>query len=141
MDNKIYANQFSKSVLSGLLSVLIIAVLALVYTIIYREKANVAGFRIIMPLTIFIGFPVLDAVAGYGYFLLRRYIPSGKKWFSFLCVALMFGLIGLTIFYTASSSNTIFSGVRGLLIGLELITFLVTAICIPYFARHPEAYE
>ena len=132
---------FSKSLLAGLLTGVIAAVLNLVYEIIYRSATSFATAEIIMPLSIFIGFPILLAMAGCAYYLLKRHLHAGSSWFIFFCIALMAALFLTTILDTKQNGGTLFSGLRGLCLGMEIITCLLAAGLIPYFARHPNIYE
>ena len=68
---------FPKSLLAGLLAGIITALLNLTYMIVYRESTNFATDLIVMPLTIFIGYPILMALAGSVYFLLQKHFQSG----------------------------------------------------------------
>ena len=70
---------FSKSLLAGLLSGVCAAVLNLVYSIIYRNATGFATAEIIMPLSIFIGFPILLAMAGCAYYLLQKHLRAGTS--------------------------------------------------------------
>ena len=70
---------FSNSLLSGLLTGIIAALLNLVYVIVYRESTNFGSDLVVMPLTIFIGFPILMVLAGLAYFLLQKHLHSGSQ--------------------------------------------------------------
>ena len=63
---------FPKSLLAGLLVGIITALLNLAYMIVYRESTNFATELIVMPLTIFIGYPILMVLAGSAYFYCRN---------------------------------------------------------------------
>lgn len=141
MNSSINISPFSKSVLGGLLTGVIVAVVALVYNIIYRNSANVSTAQIIMPLTIFIGFPIINAIAGYIYFLLRKYLHGGRIGFMIFCLVALAVSVIITVVDTKNNSGSLFSGIRGLFLGMELITCILAAILIPYFAKHPEMYE
>jgi hypothetical protein len=140
METPIKISLFSKSLLAGLLSGVVAAAVNLVYSIIYRESTGFATAEIIMPLSIFIGFPILLAMFGGAYYLLQRHLHAGTRWFIFLCIALMAALVLTTILDTKQNGGALFSGLRGLCLGMEIITCLLAAILIPYFARHPKIY-
>ena len=137
----VYNASLSKSILSGLLSGLVAAFLGLIYTMVYREVANFATAEIIMPITLFVGLPILLVLAGFGYFLLKRHLSAGTGWFIFFSLAILAALMLITIQDTNKEGGSLFSGLRGLCLGLELITCLPAAFLIPYFARHPKIYE
>ena len=132
---------FSKAILAGFLSGIVAAVLNLIYSIVYRESANFANAEIIMPLTIFIGFPILLAIGGCAFFLLQKHLHAGASWFIFFCITLLAALVVFTIMDTRQNEGSLFSGLRGLCLGMEIITLLLAAFLIPYFARHPKIYE
>ena len=93
-------NSFSKSILSGLLTGIIAAVSNTIYTIVYREITGFATAEIIMPLSIFVGFPILLSMCGYAYFLMQRHLPSGLIWFIFFIIAFLIAMVLITILDT-----------------------------------------
>jgi hypothetical protein len=136
-----YKASFSKSLLAGLLTGIVAALLNLIYMIIYRDATGFATAKIIMPLSIFIGFPILLGLAGCTYFLLKKHLARGASWFIFFSVALMVCLLFITFLDTNEDGSGFFSGLRGLCLGMEIITCLLSAILIPWLAAHPKIYE
>jgi len=132
---------FSKSLLAGFLTGIIAALLNLVYMIIYRESTDYAADLIVMPLTIFIGFPILMAMAGSAYFLLQKHLLSGTTWFIIICFIGMIALLTVTILDTRLNHGILLSGARGLFLGMVIITSLLAAFLIPYLARHSKIYQ
>jgi uncharacterized integral membrane protein len=142
MNNPVTVTTLSKSILAGLLSGVIAALINLCYVIIYRETTGFSGDDIfVMPLTIFFGFPILLLLGGMCYFLIQKHMPNGMIWFSILCLTLMTALAVFVIQDTRYHHGTLLSGPRGLFLGLVIITFLLAAFLIPYFARHSKIYE
>jgi hypothetical protein len=142
MYNPITETTLSKSILAGLLSGVIAALINLLFVIIYRESTGFGGDDIsVMPLTIFIGFPSLLLLAGMCYFLIQKHLPNGNMWFSALSMTIMAALIIFVIEDTRHHHGSLLSGSRGLFLGLVVITFLLAAFLIPYFARHAKIYE
>lgn len=131
----------SKSILSGLLAGLAVAFLSLIYTMVYREETGFATAKIIMPISIFIGFPILLVLGGFAYFLFQKHLPAGTAWFIVFCFAFLVTLVLITIQDTRNEGGSFISGLRGLCLGLEFITCLLAVFLIPYFARHPQIYE
>jgi hypothetical protein len=131
---------FSKSLLAGFLTGIIAAALNLLFSIIYRDATGFAAAEIIMPLSIFIGFPILLAMTGCAYYFLQKHSHSGTRWYIFFCLALMVALILTTIFDTKQNGGMLLSGLRGLCLGMEIITCILAAIFVPYFVRHPNIY-
>jgi drug/metabolite transporter (DMT)-like permease len=141
MNKPISDVSFSKAILSGLLTGIIAAVLNVVYTIVYREITGFETAEIIMPLSIFIGFPILLTMGGYAYFLVQRHLPKGLNWFIFFITALLAALVLITFLDTRRNGGALLSGLRGLSLGIEIITCLLAVFLIPFFARHPKIYE
>jgi hypothetical protein len=132
---------FSKSLLAGLLVGIIAAMLNLVYMIVYRESTKFGADLVVMPLTIFIGLPVLMVLAGSAYFLLQRHLHSGGRWFKSICFISMVLLLIVTIQDTPVNHGPLLTGARGLFLGMVVITFLPAAFLIPYLARHSKIYQ
>jgi len=141
MEASLNVTPFSKSLLSGLLTGIIAAAVNLVYSIIYRDATSFATAEIIMPFSIFIGFPILLAMAGCAFYLLQKHLHAGANWFVFFCIALLAAAVFMTVLDTRKYGGTLFSGLRGLCLGMEVITCLLAAVLIPYFAKHPKIYE
>lgn len=132
---------FSKSLLAGLLTGIIAAFLNLAYMIAYRESTDFAADLIVMPLTIFIGFPVFLSMAGASYFLLQKHLNSGTFLFVIICFIGMIALIIVTILDTRLNHGVLLSGARGLFLGMVVITTLLAVFLIPYLARHSKIYQ
>lgn len=140
MKTFISSPSFSNSLLSGLLTGIIAALLNLVYVIVYRESTNFGSDLVVMPLTIFIGFPILMVLAGSAYYLFRKHLHSGAKWFMIICFISMIVLLILTLQDTRMNNGALLTGARGLFLGMVVITFLLAAFLIPYLARHSKIY-
>ena len=69
-------SSLSKSILSGLLAGLMVAFLGLICTIAYRETTGFATAKIIMPISIFIGFPVLLVLGGLSYYFFKKQLKK-----------------------------------------------------------------
>jgi hypothetical protein len=132
---------FPKSLLAGLLVGIITALLNLAYMIVYRESTNFATELIVMPLTIFIGYPILMVLAGSAYFLLQKHLHRGATWFMSICFISMIALLIVTIQDTRLNHGALLTGARGLFLGMIIITFLLATFLIPYLARHSKIYQ
>ena len=141
MNNPVNKISFSKSLLAGLLTGIIIALINVIYMIIYRESTGFATAKIIMPFSIFLGFPILLALGGTVYYLFKKRLPKGTGWFIFFCIVLMVASILVTILDTRKDGGSLLSGIRGLCLSLEVIAFLLGANLIPYLATHPNIYQ
>ena len=132
---------FPKSLLAGLLAGIITAFLNLVYMIVYRESTNFATDLVVMPVTIFIGFPILMVLAGSAYFLLEKYLHGGPVLFMSICFISMIALLIVTIGDTRVNHGALLTGARGLFLGMVVITFLLAAFLVPYLARHSKIFQ
>lgn len=141
MSNLLKGTLFANSLLAGLLTGIVAAVLSLTYTIIYRDAAHYSGGIIVMPVSIFIGFPILLAILGCAHFLVRKYLHFHRKGFALFCIAAMILFSLIIILDTRENTGLLFSGFRGLCLGLVIISSLLGAFLIPYLARHPDMYE
>ena len=141
MYNPATSPTFSKSILAGLLTGIIAAFLNLIYMIVYRESTEFAKDNIVMPLTIFLGFPILMVLGGMAYFLLQKHLHSGTTWFKVICLVGMIALLIITIQDTRLNPGVLLSGARGLFLGMITITFLLATFLIPYLAKHSKIYQ
>jgi hypothetical protein len=140
MENLSYKISFSKYLLAGLLTGIGAALLNLIYMIIYRDATGFATAKIIMPLSIFIGFPILLGLAGCAFFLIKRHLSGGTSWYMIFCFSLLAALLLITIIDTRDDGGGLLSGLRGLCLGMEIIACLLAAL-IPYLASHDKIYE
>ncbi len=141
MKTVLKGSAFSNALLAGLLTGIIAAVANLAYSVIYRDAAHFDGGIIVMPFSIFIGFPILLALIGCSYYLLSKYLHVQQRGFILFCLGaiVLFGLI--IILDTQQNNGSLFSGFRGLCLGLLIITFSLAAFFIPYLSRHPDMYK
>ena len=140
-ENFYFSPTFPKSILAGLLAGIITALLNLAYMIVYRESTNFATDLVVMPLTIFIGYPILMVLAASVYFLLQKHFRRGPVWFMSICFISMIALLTLTIRDTRVNHGALLTGARGLFLGMVFISFLLAAFLIPYLARHSKIYQ
>jgi hypothetical protein len=126
---------FIRSVMAGLLTGIIAAVVNLVFVFIYRSLTGINAYNFyISPLFIFIGIPLILILSGILLFALVRYLRKGLTWFiTFFILLTIFGIM-ICIFYPEPV------GGKGLLIGLEVITGLAAARVLPYLAMHPGIF-
>jgi len=131
--------RLGRCILAGLFAGIITAVIVLVFNVIYREHTHLYTYAVVMPLTIFMAFPVADLVAGGVYFLFVTHLRKGRAIFT-LVVLLVTALIVLITALTGSATNEEEKAFRGLLVGLEIIEGVLAAFLIPFFANHPTLY-
>ena len=131
----------SKSILAGLLTGIIAAAINLLYVIIFRESSDFSGDGLfVMPVTLFIGLPILLVLFGGAYYLFQKHLRNGTSWFAGICLAGMVALIMVTLQDTRLNHGELFSGARGLFLGIVIITFLLAAFLVPYLARHSKIF-
>ena len=125
--------------LAGLLTGLITAVLVLFYNIIYRGASGLDTYEIIMPLSIFTAFPLFGLVSGGTYYLFASHLRRGDVLYCIVCILFMSILVLVTAL-TGHSVPPGLKGFRGLFVGIELITGILAAIAVPFFAHHEKLF-
>ena len=118
---------------------MIISVVILVFNVIYRGKVDLYNYNVVMPVSIFMVFPLFNLVAGGVYFLFIGHLRRGRQLF-IIVVLLVMLLSALATFYIDRSTDQKYEEFRGLLVGLELIEGIMAAILIPFFANHPKLF-
>ena len=112
----------SKAVLGSLLTGIIVTIINLIYDHIYRSIANYY-FSEIFSIYALISISILLCMAGgIIYFLLNKYFTMGTLIYIILVLAVT--IVSLFVHITAHTPNgeQLSSGVRGLKIGLDIIT-------------------
>lgn len=127
-----------RAIMAGFLTGIASAIINMIFVFIYRSLTGVnAYFFLISPVFVFIGIPVISGLLGMLLFVMARFFSRGVTWFTLLFILLTIFSIVLCI---ALPRVDLSSGAKGLLIGLEVITGLLTAIAIPYLVRHPDIF-
>ena len=124
-----------RSILASAFSGVVITLINLFYNAGYREIEGFSKVLLVNVSTIIFGTMILLMAMGFLFYLIAKYISRGNLVFIVLVVAITVLLVILT---ANSRSLRLTSGSDGLLIGLELITRITTALLIPYFAEHTE---
>lgn len=124
--------KFSSALLAGLFAGIIAAIVNLIYDMEYRSIADVAYFKIVNPITIFIFSIIALMVAGMIFYELIHYIKRGMLIFEGIFIVITIAGLILVGFKM--------SGFKGLLLGIGIITGLICLILIPYLSRHPNIY-
>jgi hypothetical protein len=128
-----------RGLLAGLLTGLITAVIIVIFNILYRRSADFYAFEVVMPVTIFMVFPLFDLLAGGVYFLFVDHLHKGNLLFRTIFILLTLTGAGVTAL-TGQGETPALGGFRGLVLGIELICGGLTAVLLPYLAQHPRIY-
>jgi hypothetical protein len=128
-----------RGLLAGLFAGMIISVVILVFNVIYRGIVELYFYNSVMPLSIFMIFPLFNLVAGGVYYLFVSHLRKGHQLF-ILIVLLVTVLAALATYFIDRSTDHKLQEFRGLLVGLELIEGILCAILIPFFANHPTLF-
>ncbi|HVV05668.1 MAG TPA: hypothetical protein VHC96_15670 [Puia sp.] len=128
-----------RGLLAGLFSGIIIAVVILVFNVIYRGDVDLYTYNVVMPFSIFLVFPLFNLVAGGVYYLFVGHLRKGRPLF-ILIVLMVMVLAALATYFIDRSTDHTLEEFRGLLVGLELIEGILGAILIPFFASHPTLF-
>jgi hypothetical protein len=128
-----------RGLLAGLLTGLLNAVIIIIFNVLYRRSAEFYAFEIVMPVTIFMVFPLFDLLAGGVYFLFVTNLHKGPLLFRAVFILLTLIGAGITAL-TGQGETAVLGGFRGLFFGIELICGGLTALLLPYLAQHPRLY-
>lgn len=131
--------RLGRCILAGLFAGMIISVVVLVFNVIYRGAVDLYIYNVVMPVSIFMVFPLFNLVAGGVYFLFIGHLKRGRQLFIVIVLLVML-LAALATFYIDKSADHKNEEFRGLLVGLELIEGIMAAILIPFFANHPKLF-
>ena len=123
----------SRSLLAGFACGIIAAFLDVVYNVIYMDASGKSGSVLFAPVLIFIGIPLFFIVGGVIFYEMVEYIKSGRLFFTLLFLLLM-------IIAVVTELNDGGKAMKGLVLGLVLITGLLTALLIPFFATHEKIF-
>lgn len=135
-------NTFSRGILGGLFVGIIAAVVNLLYDYLYRYFTHyqVSEFVNINSI-IFFTIPTLVA-AGIVYAILREYVKKGLLVYTILSV-----ILTAVVAFIPLGPNMLPNGeampasARGLTMGIEIITGLMGAFALPYFAEHQKIWS
>ncbi|HEY4209810.1 MAG TPA: hypothetical protein VGM31_23455 [Puia sp.] len=128
-----------RGLLAGLFTGIIISVVILVFNVIYRGAAHLYTYAVVMPVSIFMVFPLINLVAGGIYFLFVGHLKKGRQLFSLINFLVMI-LAALATAYIGRSATETSEEFRYLLVGCELIQGVLASILIPFFASHPRLF-
>jgi hypothetical protein len=128
-----------RCLLGGLFAGIITALIVVVFNVVYRRAVDLSAYEIVMPVSIFMIFPLFNLVAGGVYFLFLGHIKRGPQLFAIVVLSIMALSIVITALSGRRADHTV-EEFRGLLLGMELIEGIVAAFLIPFFVRHPGLY-
>jgi len=129
----------SRCLLAGLFTGLIIALIVVIFNVVYRNATDLIAYAIVMPVSIFLAFPLINLIAGGIYFLFIGHLRKGRLLYTAITL-LVTAIIAFVTELTGPQTNPDAIKFRGLLFGLELIEGLMAAFLIPFFAGHPKLY-
>jgi hypothetical protein len=135
-------NTFSRGILGGLFVGIIAAAVNLLYDYLYRYFTHyqVSEFVNINSI-IFFTIPTLVG-AGIVYAILREYVKKGLLLYTVLSV-----ILTAVVAFIPLGPNMLPNGeampasARGLTMGIEIITGLMGAFALPYFAEHQKIWS
>jgi hypothetical protein len=144
MENESTSYRYSLStrgILGGLFVGIATAVLGLAFDFIYRKVTNYQFSEYInINSIIFFCIPTL-VVGGIVYSLLLEYVKNGLVVYITLCIVLT-----IVVAFIPLGPNMLPTGkqmpgsARGLTMGIEIITGVMGAFALPYFAKHAEIW-
>jgi hypothetical protein len=123
----------SRSLLAGLASGILAALLIVIFSIIYRRATEFSGSVLFEPLLIFIGFPILFVIGGFIFFEMVEYIKQGRLFFTLLFLLLM-------VIAAILDLNQYNKSKEGLLLGVILISGFLLSFLLPFLATHARIF-
>lgn len=140
MDYDYEQTAFSKCLMAGLATGIIIIPINLLYNFIYR---NITSFTLSWVInitsTIFASF-IICVIAGLLFYFIVPYLKKSKNLYSLLFIILTIVVIFLGLSFQRSNDPVVSSQFRGLYLGDVIITGIATAFFIPWLARHKNAF-
>ncbi len=140
MDYDYEQTAFSKCLMAGLATGIIIIPINLLYNFIYR---NITSFTLSWVInitsTIFASF-IICVIAGLIFYFIVPYLKKSKNLYSLLFIILTIVVIFLGLSFQRSNDPVVSRQFRGLYLGDVIITGIATAFFIPWLARHKNAF-
>jgi cellobiose-specific phosphotransferase system component IIC len=123
---------------SGLFSGFLLTLVNLVYDFVYRGITNYSYSQIINVSSIIFLSILLLVVAGFLYYFLVKFVKRGDLIYSALLIA---GTVLLTVSLVSHNyAQPYAGGFKWLSAGEVICTGVFAAFCVPYFAKHNEAF-
>jgi cellobiose-specific phosphotransferase system component IIC len=135
-------NIFSRGILGGLFVGILAAAVNLFFDYFYRKITHFQNSEFVnINSIIFFTIPTLVA-AGIAYAILRQYVRKGLLWYTILALVLT-----AVVAFIPLGPNMLPNGdampasARNLTMGIEIITGLIAAFALPYFAEHQKIWS
>lgn len=128
-----------RCLLAGLLTGLIAALIVVIYNVVYRGAADLIAYAVVMPVSIFAAFPLMNLVAGGIYYLFTGHWRNGRSTYLSTVLVVTAAIVVLTLFGSHPTDRDA-EKFKGLLVGLEVIEGLLAAFLLPFFANHPRLF-
>ncbi len=129
---------FSKALLSGALTGLAVAVLNIIYNVIFRGITRYLPSEEFNIVSIALGSVIILMLLGMLFFLFIKYVNVTA--FVIAVIILIIGCICITAFVHANPSEPAFYGNHGLIAGFLFISGLLALTLMPYLYNHPKLY-
>lgn len=128
-----------RCLLAGLMTGIVSALLVIIFNVIYRREEQFIAYAVVMPISVFMAVPFFHLVAGGFYYLFIDHLKKGSLVFTLVSFVLTLVVIFVTEDLGSKSDSTV-QTFRGLLVGIEIIGGLLTAVLIPWLVRHPTLF-
>ena len=133
----------SRGILAGLFVGILASAINLLFEYIYRSATSYQFAEYVnINSIIFFTIPTLVA-AGIVYAVIMQYVKKGRWVYTILALA----LTAIVALFIPLGPNMLPNGeampasARGLTMGIEIITGLMGAFALPYFAEHPKIWS
>lgn len=141
--NAAYRHTIStRGILGGLFVGIGTTVINLLFDFVYRKVTGYEFAEFInINSIIFFTIPTL-VVGGIVYSLVRQFLRRGLVIYIGICLVLTAVVAFIPLGpYMLPTGNPMPDSARGLTLGIELITGLMGAFALPYFAEHPKIWD
>jgi hypothetical protein len=135
-------NTFSRGILGGLFVGILAAAVNLLFDYIYRQVTHFQDAEFVnINSIIFFTIPTLVA-AGIVYAIFKEFVKRGALWYTIIALVLT-----AVVAFIPLGPNMLPNGdpmpetARGLTMGIEIITGLIGAFALPYFAEHQKIWS
>jgi len=138
MEAEFKAPLLSRSVFAGLFTGIIVSLVNTIYDFIFRGITKFSPSEFINISSLIFGSLLISVLASLLFLALSKYVNKGKMIFTI--VILLITIVCGILVISAHGTGLTLAGRGGLLLGMIIITGVLTAFLIPYFSAHSNIY-
>jgi len=131
---------FSKCLMAGLATGIIIIPINLIYNFIYRHITSFSLSLVINVTSIIFSSFILCMLAGLVFYFIVPYLKKSKNIYTLLFLVITAVVILLGLHFQRSDNPIVSNQFRGLYLGDVIISGLASAFLIPWLATHKNVF-